>query len=680
MPLNPTDVHSAYAGMGTDIPASELPKNLCQSAIGFVGGRNGKLSLAPLIKRLTESLGITIYGTAIWQSEAGVGDRLLLVSATNVYSVLLSSNTLSAVPWKQDERLDGPHSYYDLTTLTDLGAHGVGSSVSNGVTSIQYAPTGELIISIGGTLFRYYVETDGTGTERLYYLTIPLATIAAPTLSQTTGGSLTPSQTYYYEITVEDELGRETSPSPSASITLSSSNNRVGIAQPQTFTGGSFNAVTYWNIYRLNPGQTSYRFVAQVAIGTTSYNDDFADSVINARDAAPDDGENDPPLSSAATPYTAGQATMFAVWKSRLVINSSNDPNLVQVSNAGNPVQFSSLPLPTNLDDGLRIPVGGHGQNQVTGLANLGSLLCVFGRDTTSLLYGDDISDFTLRETLQRGCQNPNSIQRCENEVLFLSDDGVYAIGYESGYSVAKRSVPIDDLFRGFQWIKNESEPTSKWRYQASQVINAIQASVCSFYSDNRYYLSMYNRTLAMDIRTGGWTDTGWGAIKTASIYFSQQVNISSTWAIGNLASSPETVFLTFGDPTTYATELSYFTTSDTPGDRDAPVSVTATLVMRPVGAEENVDVRKKRIAWLSQMGESDAKRGDVIGTCTWTVNGVDLPTHSIYAYLTSKRSNALFELNGPIVGGEEIFATLQFTGVKRLELQTSIFELVYLN
>jgi hypothetical protein len=371
---------------------------------------------------------------------------------------------------------------------------------------------------------------------------------------------------------------------------------------------------------------------------------------------------------------------MFAVWKNRLVMNSTNDPNLVQVSNAGSPTQFSSLPLPTNLDDGLRIAVGGHGQNQVTGLANLGSLLCIFGRETTSLLYGDDISDFTLRETLQRGCANPNSIQRCENEVFFLSDDGVYAIGYESGYAVTKRSVEIDDWFRGFQWAKNLSNPASVWRYNAAQVQNAVFTCVNSFYSDNRYYLSLYNKTLVMDVRSGGWSDTGWGFIKTVSRYYSQvSAGLTGLLSAGVLASSPETIFMTFADPTTWATEMYYYTDADTPGDRDAPGTVNSEVVLRPIGPDPDVEVRKRRVTLLSQYGTCGAERGEVIGTIQWTVDGYSFPPTKLYAWIASTRPGALFEVSGPTTSGQVVFPTIRSTR-NDIELETGVFELVYLN
>lgn len=673
MPANAVDIIPPPTGMGTDIPAADLPKNFCQYARGFVPGRNGKLALAPLIKRVQKSLGITIYGTAVWQSEAGIGDRLLLFSSTTVYSLLLSSNTLTDVPWIVDERADGPHSYYAFGALTTVTTHGQSAAIQDGVYSIQFHD--ELIVSIGGTLFRYYVTLDGTGTEKWYSL--GLTTPAAPTLTQSTGGSLVPGATYSYEYTWEDELGRESSPSAATSITLSSSNNQVTVTK--TTSAPTTQGATYWNVYRLNPGADTYKFVAQVAAATGTYSDTASDSVVNTGDSAPEDGENDPPFSSDATPGVAGSANQFAVWKNRLVLNSLNDPNLVQVSNAGSPTQFSSLPLPTHLADGLRIAVGGHGQNQVTGLANLGSLLCVFGRETTSLLYGDDISDFTLRETLQRGCQNPNSIQRCENEVYFLSDDGIYAIGYESGYAVAKRSVPIDDLFRGFEWTKQVDSPTSKWRWQASEVTNAPNTNVNSFYSDNRYYLSLYNKTICMDVRTGGWTDTGWGFIKTASRYYSQQTDISTTWAAGRLASAPETIFLTFGDPTTWAAELDYFTSADTPDDRDTTPPRTAELIGRPIGADPTVQVRSRRVTWLSQYGQTSAKRGEQIGTVTWHVDGQSFAKRPIYAHVVTRRHGALFETTAPIMTGEVIYPTFEFS-VRDLHLENAVCELVYTN
>ncbi len=88
----------------------------------------------------------------------------------------------------------------------------------------------------------------------------------SPALSPTTGGSLNPGQTYYYEVTAVNGVG-ETTPSAEAHITLSGSNTAVVVSWSAA-TG----PVTGYNIYR---GTTSGQelLIGTVAAGTTQFTD-----------------------------------------------------------------------------------------------------------------------------------------------------------------------------------------------------------------------------------------------------------------------------------------------------------------------------------------------------------------------------------------------------------------------
>lgn len=642
---------------------AEIPLTHAKEVRGFLPARRGRLELAPLLKRIERNLGITVHGTAVWLSKAGEGDKLLLFAGNRVYTCSLYQ------VYKYDERLDGQHSYYSLPAPA-LNSYVFGGSAANGLETAQFS-SGELIISIAGLLYRYYVTLDGLGTETIYQ--VGLGTPGAPTLAATTGGSMTTGQTYEYLVTYQDEFSRDSSPSASASVSLTNpfpppAYNAVTITQnagPYLSGGGE----TYWSIYRRNPGATAFTLVTTLPLGTTSYTDTYADSAIAANATAPTSGENDPP--GVLGPAYRGLSNIMTVWKDRLVLNDLNAPNMIQVSNVGSPTQFSSLPLPTNLTDGLRTPIGGKGQNEVTGMASLGSLLAIFGREATDLLYGDDISSFALRNTLDRGCQNPRSVQRCENDIRFLSDDGIYAIGYENGYTVVKVSQDIDDLFLGFHKMA-AVEVTDTDRTASIQVSNALFQNVTSFYSENRYYLSFGNRTLVQDIQSAGWTDTGWGFLRTATRYLSQMADLNG--------SAPETVFITLGDTSASQNVLYYYTVADTPEDRDAPFRVPSRLVLRPINPE-NADsrIRRKRPVLLSQFGTTKAKKGDLIGFATWYSDGYTMGTMPIHAWVTWRRKGALFELAPPSFTGEEVWVEFEYWP-NDLQLEATIIEIAICN
>lgn len=667
MPRQTVDVHTPYLSMAPAIPLASLPPGKCQYASGFLPSRHGRMELAPLLKRIQQPLlpnysgtdlaattatstpvissathnftsldvgkfititagtnwtpGVykivsvltntatldracgtsatlssgtwslppdPIHGTAIWFSSDGQLDKLLIFSGLRLFSTPLFN------VWNYDERQDGQHGHYVIGTLTLVA--NLGSSAALGVNSVQFET--ELVVSIGGVLFRYYVSEPG-GTQNWYSL--GLTATAGPTLTATSGGSMTTSQTYSYVTTLIDEKGRESSPSAAISVFMHpappADSTAVNVARGAGGSGSDSQVVS-WNIYRKNPGSVTFNYVTNVAIGTASYTDTAADATVQGGASAPTSGENDAP----------NGADILEIWNNRLILNDTTDPAGIQVSNADSPTQFSSLNLPTNIADGLRATVIGRGDNQVTGLGSLGSLLAVFKRQTTHFLYGDNSSNFTLRGVHERGCQNHASVRRCENEVLFLSDDGVYAIGYESGYSVTKISGDLDDLFRGFTPTAQAGEPTATGRLSSIQVVSGIKGNVSSFYDRGRYYLSIGNRTLVCDVQNGyGWTDTGWGFVKTASVYFSQFAY--------QAGSAPSSVFLTIGDVNAFASALDYFTAADTPQDVDAPAFVAARIQMRPVDNNNAPQVRLKEMKRLSLYGTTAARKGQQIGT-----------------------------------------------------------------
>lgn len=531
MPLHEVDIHPAYVGMGSAYAPANVPEGKAQYIRGFTGARRGRMRLAPVPKRLQQSLGIgDIHATAVWLSASGAYDRLLLFNTGTVYSTPLYNT------WKYDERVDGQHSFYQLGSIGTVDT--TGSDASQDFACVQFHD--ELIFSMSGMLYRYYIASDGLGSELLYLLGVTPPGV--PTVSKTTGGSLTATETYAYELTYVDERGRESSPSPVAEVALTGGGGpytAVDVTQntgPYAAGGGE----TTWRIYRRNPSSSIFQFVVELPLATLTYKDTNADDVIALNEPAPTAGENDPPtIVSGISPQTGfGPCNVMTVWKDRLVL-ANTDNFTVAVSNASSPTQFSSLPLPGNSSDGVRLNVGGKGQNDITGLESLGSLLAIFGRNATALMYGEGVDTFTVRETLQRGCQNSRSVQRCENVILFLSDDGVYSIGYEDGYTAQKVSADVDDYFKGWTGTGREAEPTLTGRKASVQVSNALFRNVTSWYSENRYFLSFGDKTLVYDLQTGGWTDAGYGFVKTATRYLSQMTSLSG--------SPPETVFLTLG-------------------------------------------------------------------------------------------------------------------------------------
>lgn len=640
---------------------------------GFLPQRLGKFRLAAIPKPL-KTFTDGVQGTAIWLGSDGQLDTLLVLARTHLYTIQLDYKTSGATPaFQYDLRQDGQHSKIQLGSATDQGVFGATGSVIN--FSVQMKS--ELIFAIDTLLYRYYRD-EPAGTEHLYQ--IPSGSLpGAPSLAGTTGGSLTASATYSYLVTYEDELGRETSPSATTSVTLSVGQNAVNVSRTTSTPPNP--PYSTWNIYRLNPGGTAYLFVTNQAASTPTYKDVASDSSIAANDAAPQPGQNDFPSS----------ASIGTVWRDRLVLNDVFNPANIQISNSGSPVQFSTLSLPTVVTDGLTTWVGGKGDNEITGFAELGGMLAIFKRSSMTFLQGDTIENFSLLPVHERGCCNPNSIQRCENVIIFASNDGIYTILYENGYLLRKISLEIEDVLAGFMEVTQPGEPTSWGQPGSVEVLTAAEPLITSFYSRNRYYLSYGNKTLCYDLAGKGWSDTGWGFLNTAIVYKSQQADrgLMLSFPPGYLG-APETVILSRGDihsgttTTTQITLLEYFTAVDTVTDPDFPAFppgfVFATLKTRFYDGDGPPQNRRKRAKRFILYGFTNASPGTTIGTLKGYV-GRDLRCiYPIKAWQHIEKNNSLYEQElGALMIGEELYFQLDFT-TPDLVLGNSILEYTFLN
>ncbi len=136
-----------------------------------------------------------------------------------------------------------------LLTSADYGAwtNGIQVSIAAGslsntvIASVQYAPGNYLLVSpnLGQALQLAYT---GNATAATVTLTDSLATPAAPTLTQSTGGALASGDTVYVVVTAVNASG-ESLPSTSTSVTLTANNSSVQVA------GATVTGATRYNIY-----------------------------------------------------------------------------------------------------------------------------------------------------------------------------------------------------------------------------------------------------------------------------------------------------------------------------------------------------------------------------------------------------------------------------------------------
>jgi len=125
--------------------------------------------------------------------------------------------------------------------------------------------------------------------------------------------------------------------------------------------------------------------------------------------------------------------------------------------------------------------------------------LVVFNRNTIHLVRGvsGDLASTVVQEiTREVGCLARKSVVQVGNQILFLSDNGVYAMTFEDLYNLRGASIPLSESINPI--IKQINPDYAK---------NAV-----AIYHDNRYYLSVpigtsteNNAVLVYNFLTQGW-------------------------------------------------------------------------------------------------------------------------------------------------------------------------------
>jgi len=111
------------------------------------------------------------------------------------------------------------------------------------------------------------------GTEAILGQTRP----SAPTAAENGAGIL--DDTFYYIITLTRSVAGHTDESgPSAYASIAVSSKKILVTRPTI----SDSFVTHWNIYRMSNDSGEYQFVAQVAAGTSTYDDNTEDADLGA--------------------------------------------------------------------------------------------------------------------------------------------------------------------------------------------------------------------------------------------------------------------------------------------------------------------------------------------------------------------------------------------------------------
>ena len=103
--------------------------------------------------------------------------------------------------------------------------------------------------------------------------------------------------------------------------------------------------------------------------------------------------------------------------------------------------------------------------------------LLVFNRNSIHLIQNSQVLNQATSKLLtdEVGCLARKSIQQIGNQILFLSDNGVYGVGFIEGYQLRGTEIPLSESI----------DATIK------RINKSHQSKAISVYFDNRYYLAV---------------------------------------------------------------------------------------------------------------------------------------------------------------------------------------------
>lgn len=308
-------------------------------------------------------------------------------------------------------------------------------------------------------------------------------------------GVLTVGANYGYALTYADEFGRESSPSTPRTITMGAGGGRTIDWDLPTDA-----QVQRIYLYRTNAGGTVYYRVEEDGFSnvTDTYNDNtITDTLISFNTQAPLQGQNDPPQ----------EASLIAIYKFRIALNSTENPRLLQLSNSNLPGSFSQLGALynsntgqlVNATDGATLEIINQFGEEIVALGHLGSVLGIWNRHSVGVFQGDNPAQYAYQSLHWVGCIAPDSVMECGNETVFMSEDGLYSLDYQSGFSINKISEDMDALF---QSPAVKFDPPGDWPPTTSFTREERAKTAISTFLQNRYVLVTPPYTVIFDFDT----------------------------------------------------------------------------------------------------------------------------------------------------------------------------------
>jgi hypothetical protein len=495
MARNERQMLPAPCGMLSNYDYTLIPEHQSVLLDNFLPARNGRLYSFPQLTNVCSpayfndrKLPFNITQVALWRSTS---------SPTNDCLVLFDDSAgvwQGAIVYNYGLNAQYESPTYQISNVRYLGQLPTPVDYYSRIRTTQFQQ--DLIITRAEGMTPYRVSTDDTTGNManmwLFQCGLPSGSLSSTVSQVNVGtGGIVATGTYGYQIVFTDEKGRQSSPSAyqTAQVTVANSNLKVFLNVPLQITGAD-NGIRGYILYRslVNQPAGPYYYASAGTVAsnyTGAYQLGIVDSVpetsLNQAQIAPQPGQNDAPQ----------QSTMVTVWKSRVVMDVYRSRNSIQISNQNTGVQWASTGSPTDPADitfGTSIILGGDGGDAVAGLCALGDILGIWRRFTFWQVGGEDITSFISRPVHQIGCTSADSVVRCDNVIVWMSESGVYELSFQDGFSLHKLSKGIDDQFLGMTHMNSQiNGPTGYDSFLDTEAVKSICSAV---YWQNRYILN----------------------------------------------------------------------------------------------------------------------------------------------------------------------------------------------
>jgi len=531
----------APQGMDATTDPTLLPEGRAAFVQNLLCDRAGSLRAQAQLADVITPLPNGIDGVSWYYGATPAQDQLLIISGGQCYA----ANVLL------------PQSF--PPTFGSPSPVGGGFKTGKKVRSVQYRSEVVFVQDGGLQPLRY----NGVSVYQLG-IAPPAAPVVIPS-APTTGASLK-AGVITYKVTYYDELFRQSDLSPGTTINFA---NNVGLDAVVMVVFGSDPQVKGAFLYANTTGGTVFYRIATItkASGSTIYEDNANDLTVSASFAtvAASPGENALP----------NPASVIAEHKLRLWLNDSTNASFLQISGLDNTAQWSSPNF--TAADGERVPLTTNQGDPILALVEVGSVLYIMRRRLVYIGMGDDPTTFTFRPIHTRSVVSTDSAVRCDNDLWFVSEDGIYKMVFSGAFQAEKTSKEIETLL-----------PLAN---------RALMEGSVAWYCNNTYFCHIGSVIYAYSFDAGAWT----------SLTVSAGCNGAN---VVTQAAAPTVAYLCRCD-TNAVTILDLLSTGQT-------VANVVYTTRSFDGADEHKRATRKRAYKTTVYGD-----GAFTGTVTLTVDGV---------------------------------------------------------